>query len=400
MANLLQPQDCYAILNDVAKMVTGRTDIAVVDTTSFVTVGDTLLRFNTENTLNAISTVLSKTIFSIRPYKAKLQQLMASNERWGSAVRKIVFLPGDLEESQDWNTQIHADALDDGKSVDMYKIAKPKALQLNFVGTKIIQRHITRFRDQLALAFQNEGEFSQFIEGVMTEFLNDLETVHESETRLTLINYMTAMKAMNLEVVDLADEFNVAYGTDYTRNELLTTYQEDFMKFVVSRINHTSDLMEDRSAKYHFSPTGKTILRFTPKSKQRMIMYGEFFESAKANVLSTIFNPEMLKIGSYEKVNYWQAEKNPSKITAKPNILNAAGESTDASAAVTIDYVLGILYDVEAMGVNFQFDYSSTTPFNSAGGYYNMFIHERKNFWNDFTENAVLFTIGAGGPRP
>ena len=44
-----------------------------------------------------------------------------------------------------------------------------------------------------------------------------------------------------------------------------------------------------------------------------------------------------------------------------------------------------------------QFDYASTTPFNSAGGYYNMYNHWRFNSYCDYTENAVLFVLGAGG---
>ena len=56
-----------------------------------------------------------------------------------------------------------------------------------------------------------------------------------------------------------------------------------------------------------------------------------------------------------------------------------------------------MLYDEEALGVMPQFDYASTTPFNSAGGYYNMYIHWRFNTYNDFTENAILFVLGDGG---
>ena len=46
--------------------------------------------------------------------------------------------------------------------------------------------------------------------------------------------------------------------------------------------------------------------------------------------------------------------------------------------------------------VLWQFDYSSTTPFNSRGGYYNMYVHSRKNYWNNFTHNGILYVIGEG----
>lgn len=54
-------------------------------------------------------------------------------------------------------------------------------------------------------------------------------------------------------------------------------------------------------------------------------------------------------------------------------------------------------FDEEAVGVMPQFDYASTTPFNSAGGYYNMYMHWRFNSYCDYTENAILFVLGEGG---
>lgn len=173
MANSLTPRDVYQLMNSIVSQATGQTSHAVVDTSSFVSVGETLLRTAPENTLNAISTVLADTIFSVRPYRGKLESLRVSQRRWGAQVRKIVPLYSEAEASKDWNTNINATQLDDGNSIDMYTIKKPKVVQLNFYGTAVLQKHITRFRDQLALAFTSEEEFVRFIDAVMTEFNNE-----------------------------------------------------------------------------------------------------------------------------------------------------------------------------------------------------------------------------------
>lgn len=400
MANTLTPTDVYAIINDVAYQATGRQDLTAVDSSTFVTVGETLLRTSAENTLNALSTVLARTIFSVRPYKAKFESIRATNERWGAMVRKVVILPGDAEASEDWNTDLSSTQLDDDNSVDMYTIKKPQALQLNFYGTKVLQKHITRFRDQLAMAFQSESEFAMFIDAVMTEFANDVETMNEAESRLTVLNFMAGLSSMATDncVVDLTEEFNDEKGTTYTRDEILSSHMDDFLKFFVGRIKTDSNRLTDRTSLYHANITGKTILRHTPKDRQKMLMYAPLFIKAEAEVYSSIFNPEYLKIGDFESVNYWQAQSDPSAISITPNILDVStGESTTADSAVALDYVVGLLYDDEALGINFQFDYASTTPFNSAGGYYNMYMHWRRNFWNDFTENGILYIMGAGG---
>lgn len=399
MANLLTPVDVYALMNAVVSQATGRSDLAVVDTTTFASVGEIVLRTGTENTLNAISTVIGKTIFSVRPYKGKLESLRVAQQRWGGQVRKIINLYDEAEKSDDWNTDLAQNALDDGNSVDMYKIRKPKAVQLNFYGTKVLQKHITRFRDQLSLAFHNEDEFIRFIDSVMVEFSNEIELLNEAESRTTLLNFMAGISSMGLTEVDLVAEYNNEYGTQYTRAQLLSTYIESFMKFVAAEIKIYSNRLTDMSTLYHANLTGyNKIMRHTPKERQKMVMYEPIFIKTQAEVYSGLFNPKYLDIGSFEGVNYWQSQSTPTSINVKPNILDVAtGASKDADTAVNLDYVLGILFDEEACGVMPQFDYSSTTPFNSAGGYYNMYMHWRFNSYCDYTENAVLFVMGEGG---
>lgn len=399
MANTLTPIDVYELVNEIAKEATGQEQLRAVDTTTFVSVGETLLRMQPENTLNAISSVLARTIFSIRPYKSSLDIMVVDTQRWGGQVRKIVPLYKGTEASEDYNTDINPTQLADGQSVDMYKINKPQAIQLNFYGTKKLLKHITRFRDQLAIAFRSEEEFIAFISAIIIEFDNEIELVNESKKRGTLLNFMAGIYAMGLEAVDLASEFNTRYGTAYTRDQLLGTYLPSFMKFVASRIKKDSNALKDMSTKRHAQVTGVApILRHTPKAMQRMVMYEPFFIDTDTQVMPDTFNSEYLNIGDYEGVNFWQSQDDPTAINVKPNILDVAtGQSADAESAVELDYVLGMLYDVEALGVLPQFDYTSATPFNSAGGYSNIYVHWRFNQFNDFTENAILYYIGEGG---
>lgn len=400
MANSLTPRDVYALMNSIVAQATGQTSLTATDTTSFVSVGETLLRTSAENTLNAISTVLADTIFSVRPYRGTLDSLRVAQRRWGAQVRKVVNLYSEAEASQDWNTDIDVTPkLADDNSIDMYKIKAPKVMQLNFYGTAVLQKHITIFRDQLALAFSSEAEFVRFIDAVMTEFNNEVELLNENKARLTLINFIAGIHDMNLTEIDLVDEYNTDHNTTYTRAQLLTTYVDDFMKYVAAKIKVYSELIRDMRSDFHANITGMSkILRHTPKERQKMIMYNPIFIEAESEVYSGLFNPQYLDIGTFEGVNFWQDPLSPTSINCKPNILDVStGKSADAAAAVSIDYVLGILFDEEAVGVMPQFDYASTTPFNSAGGYYNNFLHWRFNSYVDYTENAVLFVLGAGG---
>lgn len=396
--NSYTPQDAYTLINAVAKQATGRENLTATDTSSFVSVGETLLRTGVENTLNALSTVFAYTYFSNEKYTGKLATIEQTSGQWGAITREITVLSQDAEASEDWNTDLNVNQLADGNTVDMYKIKKPKALELKFYGTKVLQRHITRFRDQLAQAFSSEAEFMRFYESVMIEFRNDIETDRESERRATMLNYMAGLSSMG-EEVDLTAEFNTKNGTKYTRNELLTTYKKDFMPFVIARIKLDSEKLTERSALYHANITDyPDILRFTRKENQRLLMLSEFWIDSTTQVLPWVFDDKELKIKNKELVNWWQSAQNPSEIQITPSILDVSnGHAKVAENEVNLPYVLGVLYDRRAMGVQFQFDYASSTPFNSAGGYWNMYIHSRKNYWNNFTHNGILYVMGKGG---
>lgn len=392
--NNFTPQDAYTLINEVAKQATGRKNLTAIDTSSFVSVGETLLRTGVENTLKSLSTVFANTYFSNEKYTGKLATIEQTSAQWGAITREITALSQEAEASQDWNTGTAPTQLDDGKSVDMYKINKPKAIELKFYGTKVLQRHITRFRDQIAQAFTSEAEFMRFYEAVMIEFRNDIEMDREAGRRATMLNYMAGLYSMG-QKVDLTAEFNAENGTKYTRNQLLTTYKKDFMAFVIARIKLDSERLTERSSKYHANITGyNPILRFTRKENQRLLMYSGFWINSTTQVLPWVFDDKELKIENKELVNWWQSADDPTAINIKPSILDVeTGEEKLVQTPVNLPYVLGVLYDRRAMGVQYQFDYADTTPFNSAGGYWNMYVHSRKNYWNNYTHNGILYVM-------
>lgn len=405
MANTFMPIDVYAIVNEVCYQATGRQDLRAVDTSTFLSVGAVLTatQYQQENTLNAIGLVLSKTIYGVRPYRSSLDILRADEQRWGAVVRKINPLDMDAEESQDYNTDLNPTQLADGESIDMFKIKNLKVIELDFWGTKKLQTHITRYRDQLAGAFQSEGDFMRFIDAIMTEFYNSIERRNEARTRAVVLNAIAGTYAMSATapscVVDVVAGFNAKKGTSYTRDVLINQHAEEFLKYFVGTIKKYGKRLRDSTALYHANLTGKpAFLRHTPENLARLIMYEPYFIDAETEVMPTVFNPDKLAIGDYQGVNFWQDPLQPEKVSvAKANIVNVADGTSVDSNAVALDCVLGMLYDVEFMGVFPQFEYQSVTPFNSAGGYWNLYYHWRFNNWTDYSENHVLFIAGPGG---
>lgn len=405
-----QIYDAYKLINAMADQALGTNHLQVIDTTSFVSVGELILKTGYESTFNSISVVLSKTIFSARPYEGtRYASVRVSPDRWGGITRKVTPLYNDAVPSQDVNTAGNAGYPSDpavtnlanGQSQDMYKICAPSFIQLNFYGQEALQKCITRFVHQLDTAFKNEAEFLQFIAAYMIEFFNEIKVLDEMKSEAVVLNRIAGQVAMGLSTVDLVAGFNGENGTQYTREQLLSNaHISDFMKYVAAEIKIYSNRFKDmRTGGYHANLQGyKPIPRHTPKARQKMLMYDPIFVKAESEVYSGLFNEKYLDIGKFEGVNYWQNPDDPAHIIVKPSILNTStGAMETAAQAVDIPYVLGLLYDEEALGWVPVFDMSAVTPLNAAGLYWNTFYHWIFKSYNDYTENAIVFVLGNGG---
>lgn len=401
MANSLTPQDVYTIVNTAAQQMFGASAIQAVDTTTFTSVGEAMLNKGYESTLNALGYVIGRTYIAVRPYSGSFALINADTETFGGIARKISYFYDATEASNDWNTNLNAEQLKDGKSVDMYSIRKRYPLEMQFNGRKVLQKSYTRFLYQLKGAFKSETDFAMFYEGLAVEVANELEILRETESRLTVLNYIGGLyhSGKDAQKINLTAEFNAKYGTSYTSEELRTTYLADFTKFFVSRMKYTMELMKTANTIYHLTPTKTNdngeelqLLRHTPYDLQRLLVSSELFIDAETNVFSSVFNDAYLKLNQAERIAYWQTPATPGAVMVKPNVLDVTtGVSKDANEAVNIPYVVGVLYDRDALMVAYQVDEVLTTPVNAKGSYYNTVYHWSKDYRNDFTENGVLF---------
>lgn len=401
--NSFTPVDVYQIVNAAARAMFGAdTTIQAIDTSTFVSVGETMLRTGYENTLNALSLVIGRTIIASRPYQGRYHLINRYDNEFGAIQRKISFFYDETEASEDWNTDLNPEQLYDGKSIDHYTIRKRYPLEMNFIGIKVLQKHYTTFRKQLKIAFRNEREFAEFFQGMLIEVNNELELIRETESNLLVLNhiastYYQAQNGMPGMAVNLTAGYNELYGTTYTSAELRTTYAKEFLAYVVETIKLASLKMRRATVNFHMTPTKTTdtgnqlyLLRHTPRDKQRLFLYAPFMIASEARVLPEVFNDRYLKIENYESVEYWQDINDPSSVSVTGATTGADGIST-STGEVKIPYIVGMLFDEDALAINFGSQDVLTTPINAAGDYYNTYYHWRKSYNDDPTENSILF---------
>lgn len=407
-----QIKDAYAVMNALARQATAQNDISVVDHTSFIDAGTKTLAVGTENVLNAIARTIKEVVIQSRPYKGKFGLIAASEDQWNTRLAKISVYAADNEASGAFNTDLYTNIGDGLTDVSagpgsMWEQKLPKVVERFFLSEAVWDKHYTTPLAQLQSAFNDEATFVRFMNGIITEIENDIESTLESRNRALVVDRIagTYLQVANADLgpecaVDLIKYFNDECGTSYTREEVLREHLTEFMELFISKIKIDSDRLEERTALYHDpltitdSGVDYNVLRHTPKAMQKLMLFSEFIAKAKTRVMPEIFNPDYLSLENYEGVTYWQSSKpgDRMKIDCKPALPEGA-----ESSEVELDYVIGILFDTDAIRSINQFQGAYVTPVNARHLYTNTWYHYKFGAINDYTENGIIYYLGEGG---
>lgn len=388
--NELNFNQVSTLLTSIVQQATGQKVLTPTNTSDFVSVATTALKNGVDPVMSAITQMVARTIFSIRPYSEKFKGLRVSSERWGNIVRKLNIADGAYIDDTSFALP------EDGQSVDMYKLRRPNILQTNFYGANVFSIERSYFREQLECAFTGPEELSSFYSMVTGNIMDMIETAHENLKRATLSNLIGGIVSGggDEQKVHLLTEYNAKTGGKYTAVTIMAPdVYPDFMKFVYARIATVSALLTERLQLHHINVTGKAITRHTPYENQRLYMYAPTMYDSTARVIADTYHDTFLRYADHETVNFWQSVDTPDTINVTPSYLKADGTITTPSASVTVPKVFAILCDEEACGMTVCNEWSATSPLNISGGYYNVAWHFTDRFWNDFTENAVVFTM-------
>lgn len=424
--------DSYALMSAVMAQLTGEDSYQVIDAQGFLDAGKLALTYDTDEIFNALSIVCGRLFTATRPYKAPLWIIDSiSNGAYTARMRKISYYSNKPIPSGAFNTQLYtnlAEFYDNGtnsaaSTPSMWEQHPVTPLEMNFCNSSTWQDCLTRYEDQLKIAFTNESEWTQFWNGVLTEKGNDIEQEKEAHNRTTLLSRIGIAGAMGdglsaingvQTVIDMTVAFNSYYNTNYTGVQLRTTYLKEFTAFFIAKFKEVSNLMAKRSVMYHFAPIytdsnsqDHYILRHTPKSEQRFMLFTPFWERVKANVMPEVFNDQYLDFNKqFEAVDFWQSLSASEDDRAGINMtvtvpdwlesaITAGVTTVDTAYTFNPDYVLGCLFDKDAVMTDFQLDRADTTPLEARKHYINTWYTFAKGAIGDPTENFVVFIMSA-----
>lgn len=398
MANDLSFNQISTLLNAINQQATGQTSIAPVDTASFVSMATTLLQMGYDPLATAISQVLAKTIFSVRPYSELFKGIRVSNQKYGNHVRKLQVVDRPLVDSKVYE-------LTDEQAIDHYEVRKPKVLQTNYYGEETFSDFLTIYTVQLDNAMSGPEEFASFISMILQNVEDKLTMSRENLSRMLVSNLIGAKaQADSGNVINLLTAYNDYLGLTSTSRLTVEDVKDpdkygDFIKFAYAKIKNVSDLMRSRSIKYHMNITGSPIMRHTPYANQRLYISSFDKHMIDTRVLADVFNDDQMKLMDFQPVDFWQSIESPDTVSVIPVYIDSDGELVNADTTAqnrttsVVTGVFGVLMDEEAIGYTITLERTERTPLNARGMYYNQFWHDTKKYWTDLTENAVVFIL-------
>lgn len=389
------------LLADVVQQATGRKVLTANNPGEWTSVAQSAISAGVEPILNTLVNMWSRTIFSVRPYNAKLKGLEMSADRFGLMTRKLSPVAKDPGDDAAYLWPVAYDAgqtppSGDGYSVDMYAISKKQVLQTGFAGASVYQEIFTIFKDQLDGAFSSAQEFMAFNEMQLADRSNSIESWKENIKRSLLANMILSLYVENAtgRVVHLITEYNAETGASLTATTVFAPANfPSFVRWLVARISTIARFMSERSTLYQTSIGGASVLRHTPAEDLRVYITGRFKDMMDTMALSVTFNENYLKMADVEGINFWQSTSAPASVTGKPTYTNTSGVATTPGSASTVANIVGVMFDRDALGMASVLEESALSPYNVKGRYWNNAYNNKFKTRFDMTEKAVLLLL-------
>lgn len=372
------------IVNQTTAEITGQEAIAEVDLNKVVETGAEVLDNDKliDNYVKNLIDHIGKVVFVNRPYSGSTPSVMMDSWEYGAILEKITYegLP-DAIDNDTWDLQ-------DGKSYDPNIFYKPQVSAKFYSERKTFEIPMSFAQRQIKSAFSSASQLQAFFAMIETAISNGMTVKMDSLVRLTLANAIATIysnRATNpVQYYALVSRYQTATGdTSVTKANALvkpefTRWASMEMKRVVARMRNLSTLF-NKGEKH----------RFTAQDRLHLILHSDFTAAAEAYLYSDTYHDEFVKLPQAEEVSFWQGTgtsfswEDTSKIIVVPS---------DAQEPVTVEDIIGIAWDRDALGVS-NLDRRVTTNWNPAAEFTNNWYKFDAGYFNDFNENIVVFTL-------
>ena len=385
----------HTLVNAVTQEILGETGVVAEDLSNVVDIGKTIIDSdNVDNYVKKLVNHIGKVVFVNRLYTGGVPSVLMDSWEYGSILEKI---SADLPEATINETW----ALEDKKDYSPDVFYKP-SVSAKFFNSKVTFEIPMSFTEiQVKESFSSKEQLNGFI-SMLTTSVENAMTVKLDALIMRTINNMTAetlvaelntadsgqpvvidTTATGVKAVNLLKLYNETVTTPLTADNAVT--DPDFIRFATYQISMYSDRMSKISTLFNVEKAE----RFTPKDLQHIVLLSDFAKASETFLASNTQNAEMVALPKHETVPYWQGSGTGYSF----DDVSTINVKTASKADVNVKGILGVIFDRDALGVS-NLDRRVTTNYNPRAEFYTNFYKFDAGYYNDLSENFVLFFIG------
>lgn len=388
----MEVKQIYTLMNTVSGEVLGKTDIVQEDLTGVVDLGTEIFNQNAvDNYVKSLVNHIGKVVFVNRPYSGKVPSVLMDAWEFGSVLEKISADVPVAEENDTWN-------LTDGTEYKQDVFHKPTVTAKFFNSKVTFEVPVSITERQVKESFSSAAQLNGFLSMIYTAVEKSM-TIKTDALIMRTINNMIAetldadkaafggdtvdyASASTVRCVNLLRLYNEMTGLHLEKDVAITT--PDFIRFAAYQMGLYADRMGSISTLFNVG--GKE--RFTPKDALHTVLLSDFAKAAQAYLYADTFHNEQVLLPTAETVPSWQASGKDYAFenTSKVDVKSASG------ATISIDGVLGVMFDRDALGVT-NLDKRVTTNYNAKAEFYNNYYKFDAGYFNDTNENFVVFFV-------
>lgn len=382
----MEVKQIYEFVNETVKEVLGDEALVQEDLSNIVDIGNAVFDGNAfDKYVRSLVNHIGRVIFVNRKYNGSAPSVLMDGWEYGSILQKISSEMPEAEENESWE-------LIDGASYDPNIFRKPVAEQkfFNKKTTFEIDRSITE--KQVKQSFSSAEQLNGFISMLYNE-VDKAMTVMTDNLIMRTINNFTGETLHNafptgtytgthIRAVNLLAEYNTQYGTQLTKDKCMV--DPAFIRFAAYRMG----LYKDRLARISTLFNVGGAQRFTPNDMLHFVTLSDFNTAANIFLQSDVYHNDYVRLPKSETVPFWQGSGTDYSFSN----VSAISVKTTSGDTVSIDGVLGVMFDRDALGVA-NFERRITTNYNPKAEFTNYFYKQDAQYFNDLNENFVVFFV-------
>lgn len=378
----------YQIANTAVSEAIGDSVLISEDWSNIVDVGNAVFDANavdayTKKLINHIG----KVELTDKAFPNQFLDIYMDAAEYGSVTERIRIAVPEAQENESWN-------LVNGSTYDQQQFYQPdaSATYFNKMTTYEIPMSITE--RQLKQSFSSAAQMNSFLTGIQLAIRNGLTLRNDELARRTIVNAMaqtiddelTAAQYGNsgIRAVNLLKLYNDDLGQNLSADDAL--YDAAFIRYASRTIKLYADRLRSPSTLFNLN----SETRITPSDYLRIYYHSEFTASAGSYLYDGVgqLKDENIKLPAGKSLPYWQGTGTDYAFSSTSKIYGA----TASGDSVTIDGIIGVMFDKYALGMTNENE-RTTVAYNAKGEFTNQFSKVDCRYYNDFSENFVVFFV-------